>query len=105
MARSSAISYPHLMTAISDDAPLPGYAGTRGLNMWEADADLRDAVMTRLADRAAVGRFREFGGLVGGKLGALIEASHLPEKLPRLLEKTIGGARAAAVEYCAEQIE
>jgi putative acyl-CoA dehydrogenase len=93
------------MKTIADDAVLPGYAGTRGLNVWEADADLRDAVMTRLSDRAAVGRFRDFGGLVGGKLGALIEASHRPEKLPRLVEKNIGGERVSAVEYCAEQIE
>ncbi len=90
---------------IADDEVLPGYAGTRGLNMWEADADLRDAVLTRLTDRAAVGRFKEFGGLVGGKLGDLIEAAHRPEKLPRLVEKSVGGARVPAVEYCAEQVE
>jgi putative acyl-CoA dehydrogenase len=93
------------MKTAAEDEVLPDYPGTRGLNMWEADADLRDAVMTRLTDRAAVSRFREFGGLVGGKLGALIEASHRPEKLPRLVEKNVGGARVPAVEYCAEQIE
>ena len=93
------------MSTCDENEVLPGYAGTRGLNMWEADADLRDAVMIRLTDRAAVDRFRAFGGLVGGKLGALIEASHRPEKLPRLVEKSIGGSRASAVEYCAEQIE
>ena len=73
------------MKAADDSEVLPGYAGTRGLNMWEADADLRDAVLFRLADRAAIGRFRDFGGLVGGRLGALIAASHRPEKLPRLV--------------------
>ena len=93
------------MKTAAEDEVLPGYAGTRGLNMWEADADLRDAVLHRLTDRAAVDRFRDFGGLVGGKLGALIETAHRPEKLPRLVEKNVGGARAAAVEYCAEQIE
>jgi putative acyl-CoA dehydrogenase len=93
------------MKTAAEDEVLPGYAGTRGLNMWEADADLRDAVMFRLADRAAADRFREFGGAVGGKLGALIEASHRPENLPRLVEKDIGGERVQAVEYCAEQIE
>ena len=74
------------MKAAAEDEVLPGYAGTRGLNMWEADADLRDAVLVRLTDRAAVERFREFGGLVGGKLGALIEAAHKPENLPRLVD-------------------
>jgi putative acyl-CoA dehydrogenase len=93
------------MKTAAEDEVLPGYAGTRGLNMWEADADLRDAVLHRLADRAAVDRFREFGGLVGGKLGALIETAHRPENLPRLVEKTIGGERAMAVEYCPEQLE
>ena len=87
------------------DDVLPGYAGTRGLNMWDADADLRDAVMTRLSDRLAVNRFREFGGLVGGRLGGLIETAHRPENLPRLVEKNLGGELAAAVEYCPEQIE
>jgi putative acyl-CoA dehydrogenase len=89
----------------AEDEVLPGYAGTRRLNMWEVDADLRDAVMLRLADRAAVDRFRKFGALIGGPLGALIEASHRPEKLPRLVETNVGGERAAAVVYCAEQIE
>ena len=93
------------MNTATENEVLPGYAGTRGLNMWEADADLRDVVMVRLTNRAAVGRLREFGGLVGGRLGALIETSHRPEKLPRLVEKNIGGERVAAVEYCAEQIE
>ncbi len=93
------------MTTADKNEVLPGYAGTRGLNMWEADADLRAAALSRLADRAAAGRLSEFGDLVGGKLGALIEASHRPEKLPRLVDKNVGGARAAAVEYCAEQIE
>ncbi|MFI5349072.1 MAG: acyl-CoA dehydrogenase family protein [Elusimicrobiota bacterium] len=93
------------MKTTEENEVLPGYAGTRGLNMWEADADLRDAVMVRLTDRAAVGRLREFGGLVGGRLGALIETSHRPEKLPRLVEKNIGGERVAAVEYCSEQLE
>jgi putative acyl-CoA dehydrogenase len=93
------------MTDITDDATLPGYAGTKGLNMWEADADLRDAVLTRLSDRAAVERFRAFGAEVGGRLGGLIEASHRPEKLPLLVEKSVGGERVSAVEYCPEQIE
>jgi putative acyl-CoA dehydrogenase len=93
------------MATTLDDAALPGYAGTRGLNMWEADADLRDVVLPRLTDRAAPGRLSAFGGQVGGTLGALIEASHKPEKLPRLLDKKIGGENAAAVEYCAEQVQ
>jgi putative acyl-CoA dehydrogenase len=93
------------MNTATEDEVRPGYPGTRGRNMWEADADLRDAVLTRLTDRAAAGRLSEFGGLVGGRLGALIEASHRPEKLPRLVEKKLGGERAAAVEYSPEQIE
>jgi len=105
MARRALISYPAGMATITDDAVLPGYAGTRGLNMWEADADLRDVVLPRLTDRAAAGRFKEFGGQVGGTLGALIEKSHKPENLPRLVETRVGGERANAVAYCAEQIE
>lgn len=92
------------MATSTDDAALPGYAGTRGLNMWEADADLRDAVLPRLTDRAGLGRLKAFGGLVGGELGALIETSHRPEKLPRIVEASVGGERAAVIEYCAEQI-
>jgi putative acyl-CoA dehydrogenase len=87
------------------DESLPGYAGTRGVNFWDADADLRDSVLHRLTDRAAVGRFAAFGGLVGGKLGALIEASHVPDKLPRLGQKSFAGSDAPAVAYCPEQIE
>jgi len=93
------------MTTAFDDAALPGYAGTRGLNFWDADPDLRDAVLPRLSDRAAVERLRDFGGLVGGKLGALIETAHAADKLPRLVEKKFGGESAPAIEYCAEQIE
>jgi putative acyl-CoA dehydrogenase len=93
------------MKTADQDEVLPGYAGTRGLNMWEADADLRDAVMIRLTNREAVERFQTFGGLVGGKLGELIEAAHKPEKLPKLVEKNVGGERVSAVEYCAEQID
>jgi putative acyl-CoA dehydrogenase len=93
------------MNTASGDAALPGYAGTRGLNFWDADADLRDAVLPRLTDRAALGRLKEFGGLVGGKLGALIETAHAPEKLPRLVDKKIGGETASAIEYCPEQLE
>jgi len=93
------------MTTATKDDVLPGYAGTRGLNMWDVDADLRDAVMTRLTDREAVGRFSAFGGLVGGKLGDLIATAHRPENLPRLVEKNVGGERVSAVQYCPEQID
>jgi putative acyl-CoA dehydrogenase len=93
------------MISATNDPVLPGYSGTRGLNMWEADADLRDAAMTRLTDRAALERLSGFGAIVGGKLGQLIETSHRPENLPKLVEKKVGGAPAAAVEYCPEQIQ
>jgi putative acyl-CoA dehydrogenase len=93
------------MISATNDPVLPGYSGTRGLNMWEADADLRDAAMTRLTDRAALERLSGFGAIVGGKLGQLIETSHRPETLPKLVEKKVGGAPAAAVEYCPEQIQ
>ena len=93
------------MTTTGEEAALPGYAGTRGLNFWDADVDLRDAAIPRLDDRAAVGRFRDFGAAVGGRLGDLIEAAHVPEKLPRLVDKTFGGESAPAIEYCPEQIE
>ncbi|MDE2144269.1 MAG: acyl-CoA dehydrogenase, partial [Elusimicrobia bacterium] len=93
------------MATSTDDAALPGYAGTRGLNMWEADADLRDAVLPRLTDRAAMKRFAAFGGEVGGRLGDLIAKSHLPEHLPRLIEKNVGGETVNVVEYSPDQIE
>lgn len=93
------------MTTATTDPALPGYKGTAGLNMWEADADLRAEAEARVKDPAALTRFREFGGLVGGKLGALIEASHRAEKLPKLVEKSVGGERVLAVDYCAEQVE
>jgi len=93
------------MTIATQDPALPGYAGTAGLNMWEADADLRAEVEPRVRDRAALGRLRDFGGLVGGRLGELIAAAHAPEKLPKLVEKSVGGERVAAIEYCAEQVE
>ncbi len=94
------------MTTLSDDtAVLPGYAGTRGLNVWSADADLRDAVLPRLPGPASEKRLHAFGALVGGRLGDLIETAHKPENLPRLLEREIGGERAAEIVYCPEQIE
>ncbi len=92
------------MPSATTEPALPGYAGTAGLNMWEADADLRDAVLHRLTDRAAVGRFSAFGAAVGGELGALIERAHAPENLPALVFNKVGGETVAAVEYCPEQI-
>lgn len=92
------------MSAATSEPALPGYKGTAGLNMWEADADLRDAVLHRLTDRAAVGRFSKFGAAVGGELGALISAAHAPEKLPKLVTKKLGGETVTVVEYCAEQV-
>ncbi|NNN06599.1 MAG: acyl-CoA dehydrogenase [Elusimicrobia bacterium] len=93
------------MTTEIDDAVLPGYAGTRGLNVWSADAALRDAVLPRLSGPAAEARMLGFGALVGGRLGALIETAHKPENLPRLADADVGGARVPAIAYCPEQIE
>lgn len=93
------------MIPAAADEVLPGYAGTRGLNMWEADEDLRDAVLKRLHDRAAVDRFKEFGAQVGGRLGDLITEAHAPENLPKLIQRTLGGETVTAVEYCPQQIE
>lgn len=86
------------------DEVLPGYAGTRGVNVWDADADLRAAAAPRLGAGGSE-RLRAFGALVGGRLGELIEAAHRPENLPRLVRKDVGGEEVDAVEYCPEQVE
>lgn len=93
------------MTITIDDAVLPGYEGTRGINVWSADPTLRDAVLPRLSGPAAEARLLGFGALVGGRLGALIETAHKPENLPRLADADVGGARVPAIAYCAEQVE
>ncbi len=93
------------MTTTGEDAVLPGYAGTRGMNMWDADANLRDAALGSATACVDDAPFREFGALAGGRLGDLIEESHKPEKLPRLVDKDLGGKQVRAVEYCPEQIE
>jgi len=93
------------MFASVQEPALPGYAGTRGINFWEADADLRSAVEPRLTKKDAYERLLEFGWLSSGLLGALIEAAHTPEKLPRLVTGKIGSQRPQVVRYCAEQIE
>ena len=79
-----------------DNAALPGYPGTRGLNFWEADVALRAVAEARLT---AQGRARaaEFGAFVGGPLDALIDVAHKAENLPKLID--------GAVRYCPEQIE
>ncbi|MDE2489846.1 MAG: acyl-CoA dehydrogenase family protein [Elusimicrobia bacterium] len=95
-----------MATETDENAVLPGYAGTRGLNFWEADADLRDEAEARLScGGPSIPALREFGGLVGGRLGGLIEAAHKTGKLPRLGTAELGGARVPAIEYCPEQLE
>lgn len=79
-----------------ENAALPGYPGTRGLNFWEADESLGTVAGERLnAPQRA--RTHEFGGYAGGTLDALIESSHQTANLPRLVD--------GAVRYCPEQIE
>ncbi len=79
-----------------ENAALPGYPGTRGLNVWEADIELAAAAGSRLTPPGRA-RAAEFGAFVGGTLDALIETAHKTENLPRLVD--------GAVRYCPEQIE
>ncbi len=87
---------------------LPGYPGIGPRNFWDDDADLKSAALAAMPepDRAAARkRLSEFGALVGGRLGALIERAHLPGNLPKLVDGAVGGTRAAVVAYCPEQVE
>jgi putative acyl-CoA dehydrogenase len=93
------------MATIEEDAALPGYAGTRGTNFWEADANLRDAALGSGQACMDETPFREFGALVGGRLGDLIETAHEAERLPRLVDAEVGGKPARVIEYCPEQVE
>ena len=78
-----------------DNAALPGYPGTRGLNFWEADAALRSVAEARLTPQGRA-RAAEFGAFVGGPFDALIDVAHKAENLPKLID--------GAVRYCPEQI-
>jgi putative acyl-CoA dehydrogenase len=79
-----------------ENAALPGYPGTRGLNFWEADESLRGVASPMLTPQG-IARASEFGAYAGRTLDALIDVSHKPENLPRLVD--------GAVRYCVEQIE
>lgn len=79
-----------------ENAALPGYPGTRGLNFWEADAALQ-AVAGPMLTPQALARCSEFGAFVGRTLDALNDVSHQTENLPRLVD--------GIVRYCPEQIE
>jgi putative acyl-CoA dehydrogenase len=92
MAELKQISYPPVM----DNAALPGYPGTRGLNFWEADATLRDIATPMLTPQGRT-RSSEFGAFAGRTLDALIDTAHTAENLPKLVD--------GAVKYCPEQIE
>lgn len=87
---------------------LPGYPGIGGRNFWDDDADLKAAALAAVPEKdraAAQTRLSEFGALVGGRLGELIERAHLTGNLPKLMDGAVGGQRAAVVAYCPEQIE
>ncbi len=92
MALHAPISYPPFM----DNAALPGYPGTRGLNFWEADESLRSVASPMLTPQG-VARASEFGAYAGRTLDALIDTSHKTENLPRLVD--------GSVRYCVEQVE
>ena len=79
---------------MKQEEPLPGYTGPRGLNFFEADAELKAAVGARVG-KDGIERLWRFGALCGGELGALIETAHQPQNLP-ILEN-------GAVRYCPEQ--
>ncbi len=79
-----------------ENAALPGYPGTRGLNFWGADAALRAAAGPGLTPQGRT-RACEFGAYAGRTLDALIATSHKSENLPKLVD--------GAVRYCPEQIE
>ncbi len=79
-----------------DNAALPGYPGTRGMNFWEADESLRAVAGDMLTPQGRA-RCSEFGAYAGRTLDALVETAHKPENLPRLVD--------GEVRYCPEQIE
>lgn len=79
-----------------DNAALPGYPGTRGLNFWEADASLREVASPMLTPQGRQ-RSSEFGAFAGRTLDALIDTAHRTENLPALVD--------GAVRYCPEQLE
>ena len=79
-----------------ENAALPGYPGTRGLNFWEADESLRSIAGGMLTPQGQI-RSSEFGAYVGRTLDALVDAAHQTGNLPRL--------ENGAVRYCPEQIE
>ncbi len=101
LAPRRAISYP---AAMSEPA-LPGYPGVGRRNYWDDDADLTSAARAAGLPADAQTRLSAFGALVGGRLGELVAASHLPGNLPKLVDGAVGGKRAAVVAYCPEQIE
>ena len=92
MAPGASISYPPGM----DNAALPGYPGTSGLNFWEADEALRSVASPMLTPQG-IARASEFGAYAGRTLDALITTSHKTENLPRLVD--------GSVRYCVEQVE
>lgn len=79
-----------------ENAALPGYPGTRGLNFWEADERLRAVASPMLTPQGRT-RSSEFGAWTGRTLDALVAQAHQPENLPVLAD--------GAVRYCPEQIE
>jgi len=79
-----------------DNAALPGYPGTSGLNFWEADEALKNVASPMLTPQG-IARSSEFGAYAGRTLDGLIATSHKTENLPRLVD--------GAVRYCVEQVE
>ena len=79
-----------------ENAALPGYPGTRGLNFWEADATLKSVASPMLTPQGRV-RSSEFGAYAGRTLDALVDAAHAPANLPKLVD--------GSVRYCPEQLE
>lgn len=104
MRRPGAISYPAAMPGPMDPA-LPGYPGVGVRNYWDDDAPLRSAALSAGLPPQAQARLSEFGALVGGRLGELVETAHRPGNLPRLIDGAVGGEPAKVVAYCPEQVE
>jgi putative acyl-CoA dehydrogenase len=93
------------MASIPENPALPGYPGIGKRNYWEDDAELKDAARAAGLPKEAERRLSEFGALVGGRLGELVQVAHLPGNLPRLIDGAVGGVPAKVVAYCPEQVE
>ena len=81
-----------------ENAALPGYPGTRGLNFWKADPALSLAAGARLSGQG-LERCSEFGAFVGGPFDALVEVIRRPFDERPGLERYAAGAPDGSGPY------